>query len=275
MEMRQLIIWNNRFRKFLDNPVAIIPFFKKRFYYNLIADNYIDKYKDTKFLSYEQTINEILCNNKSIVRFGDDVFDFLLGIGLYFNNWKQVYKKDLANKLESVLALNNKRLLICFNPEFILKSKKEFIREGIGNEYQYWINSKIFLAKYINKNQIYGRALAFQEKYNKNFPYSRVKEYLKTKNLVIVTSKICRFNNKNFGETTQYIEGPTSNAWSRYNEIKEQIFHSIKKLPKEKTLILISLGPVSKILILDLTERGYTAWDTGQFFDISLKKITE
>lgn len=269
--MQQLTIWSNRLKKFRDHPLAVIPFFRKYLYYNHVADSYIPLYKEMDFLNYQETINEILQNHKSIVRFGDDVFDLLLGIGLYFNNWRQIYDPALAKRLKEVLASNNPNLLVCFNPEFILKTKAEFAKSGIAEQYHFWTHSKIFLKDYIHQGQTYGSALSFQERYNTHIPYDALVQYLKGKHLIVVASNTNRFNNQQFGITTQYIEAPSSDAWDRYEEIMEQVMQKLVTLPKNETLILTSLGPTSKVMVYDLTIAGYTAWDTGQFFDLALK----
>jgi hypothetical protein len=92
---------------------------------------------------------------------------------------------------------------------------------------------------------------------------------------VIVASNIARFNNQQLGLTTHYVEGPSSNAWDSYDELMSEIKNVIKILPKSDTLIMTSLGPTSKIMALDLTNDGYIVWDTGQFFDLALKRIQD
>ena len=166
MQLPRLYIWQNRLSKFIDYPLAIVPFVKKRLYYNARADSYISYYKNSTFLSYQETIDELITKNRSIVRFGDDVFDMLLGIGLYFNDWHQRYDSVLATRLKEVLASREEKLLVCFNPEFILKTKAEFEVEGIGEQHQFWTHSKVFLKDYLQPGQIYGSALCFQERYN-------------------------------------------------------------------------------------------------------------
>lgn len=273
--MKFMYVWKNRLSKFIDYPPAIIPFLKKRLYYNFVADSYIKHYKDVKFLNYDETIEEILNKNKSIVRFGDDVFDLLLGIGLYFDNWRQVYDPILADRLKEVLSARNENLLVCFNPEFILKTKEDFVREGIGEQHHFWTNSKIFLKDYIHTDQVYGSALSFQPHFNKNLPIDRLVKHLKTKHLVIVSGDVTRFNNQQLGLTTVYIEGPSSNAWVNYEQILDQVKNTVKDLPKSDTLILTALGPTSRVMILDLVKEDYVVWEMGRFFDLALDQIKE
>lgn len=270
---QQLAIWSNRIKKFQDHPLAIFPFLRKYLYYNHCGDMYISHYKNVHFLTYEQTIDEILYHNKSIVRFGDDVFDFLLGIGLYFNNWRQKYNPSLALRLREVLSSSIPNLLVCFNPEFILKTKIEFEAMGIGEQYHFWTHSRVFLKDYIHSEQSYGSALSFQERYNTNIPYDKLVNHLKTKHLVIVASNISRFNNQQLGITTQYVNAPSSDAWSEYETIMQKVYSCVVKIPKSDVLVLTSLGPTSKVMVYDLAKVGYTAWDTGQFFDLALKEV--
>ncbi|MCB9819639.1 DUF1792 domain-containing protein [Candidatus Nomurabacteria bacterium] len=271
--MRQFIIWRNRFRKFSDYPAAVIPFLKKRLYYNWVADSYLPHYKDVKFLDYQETIKTLLEENKSFVRFGDDVFDMIQGIGLYFNDWRQKYEPDLANRLKEVLASSHPRLLVGFNPELILLTKEEFRKKGIPEEYQYWTHSKIFMKDYINPGQVYGSTLCFQERYNKDIDYGQLLNHLKSKHLVIVASNIQRFDNAALGLSTDYVEGPSSDAWSNYSDILDSVRKVLRKYPNDKVLVLSSLGPTTKVMTYDLTKEGYTVWDTGQLFDLALNKL--
>lgn len=268
-------MWKNRFQKFLDNPQAIIPFSKKYLYYNYIADKQLKYYKDFHYISYEETLTTIMDNNKSIVRFGDELFDMLQGVGLYYGNWRQKYDPLLAKRLKEIASSNNPKLLICFNPEFILKTKEEFKKEGILNQYHFWTNSKMFLKDYYHKDIIYGSALCFTPRFNTTIDYKKLKSYFLTKHIIIVTSTILRFDGMKLGISTTFIESPTSDAWQQYDVIKKKltILLEDKNFSKDNTLILISMGSAAKVLVYDMTLLGYTSWDTGQFFDLAFKEI--
>ncbi len=271
--MQQLTFWRNRLRKFRDNPKAIIPFVQKYLYYNFVSDRYIPLYKRVHFLSYDETIEEILTKNRSIVRFGDEVFDMILGIGLYFQNWRQAYDPALAKRLKEVLRSADDRLLVCFNPELILKTKAEMTALGIADQHQFWTNSRIYLKDYIHFDRVYGSALSFHERYNTTLPYDRLIEHLSHKHLIVVASNTARFAGKQFGKTTDYIEAPSSDAWTQYETLLEKVSETALCYKPEETLILSGIGPAAKVMVYDLTKRGYTAWDTGQFFDLALKKL--
>ena len=105
--------------------------------------------------------------------------------------------------------------------------------------------------------------------------YLKLKNYFLTKNIIILTSNISRFENIKLGKTTDFIESPSSDAWQSYDEIKSKLLTLIqnKNLNNKETLILISMGSAAKVLVYDLTLLGYIAWDTGQFFDLASKEI--
>ncbi len=275
MNMRQLIIWQNRLKKFWDNPSAIWPFLKKHFYYNWIADSYIPYYENLVFLNYQETINSLIRDNRSFVRFGDEAFDMVQGIGLYFNNWRQKYNPELGKRYKEVLGSNHPKLLVGFNPELILMSKVDFKEKGISEQHQYWTNTKVFLKDYINSGQVYGSALCFHERYNDKINYKQIFDYFRVKNLVVVASNTARFKDAQLGQTTDYIDGPSSDAWDSYQELIAEVRRVLGKYSKEGALVLIALGPTSKVMAYDLTLEGYTVWDTGQLFDLALSKLVK
>lgn len=55
------------------------------------------------------------------------------------------------------------------------------------------------------------------------------------------------------------VHGPSKNAYARHDEILNEI---CTKVPKDYLICLI-LGMTAKVLVPELTERGYIAWDVG------------
>ena len=271
--MERKKIWQNRLAKFRDHPPAVIPFLKKHLYYNRVADSYLPYYKYVHFLSYQETIDTLITDGKSFARFGDEAFDMINGIGLYFKNWRQRYHPELARRYREVIGSNHPRLLLGFNPELFLMTRADFAAAGIPEQHQFWTNTKIFLKDYLNEGQVYGRALCFQERYHTAIDYQQIIAYLKTRHLLIVASNTARFKNAQLGVTTDYIEGPGSDAWDHYDTVLSQVCEAAAAYPKEKVLVLGALGPTTKVLVYDLIKDGYAAWDTGQLFDIALKRL--
>lgn len=272
--MSLLHVWKNRAQKFLDYPPALIPFLKKRLYYDFVADRYLPAYRDFRYLGYQETIDAAIEGNLSIVRFGDELFDMLQGIGLYFNGWRQKYTPSLAKRLKEVISSTDPRLLICFNPELILMNRQEFRDAGIPEQYHFWTNSKVFLKNYVHPEVVYGSALCFHPRYNSTIDYEKLATFFSKKHILIVTSGTERFTGMNLGLTTRFIEAPKSDAWQKYATLHQLVREELSRINHhEESLILISMGSAAKVLVYDLMKEGYTVWDTGQFFDLAAKNI--
>ena len=82
--------------------------------------------------SREETLDEIIFNNKSLSRFGDGEFKIIFGLGIGFHRSSELLKKKLINVLNC--SMNN--LLIGINlpyHEFELNSRPDPLRD-------YWKN---------------------------------------------------------------------------------------------------------------------------------------
>lgn len=267
--------WKIRFKKLLDNPYAGFYFIKKNTYDYFIADNYVPFYKTLTFLTPEETLNYIIDTDSSIIRLGDGEFGLMRGASVYFNEWRQQFKKDLQQALIKVASSHNPKIILCIPGDYITKTKNEMSKEGKASEYPYWINSKILLYKFVTQGQRYGSSFAFYPSVNTHIDYIKLKNYFFKKHIIIITSSLERFKDLELGKTTYLIEAPKSDGWSSLSEIRKTFYshiHSTHK-KKEETLIMVSMGPAAKVFVHELAEAGFTAWDAGQFFDLAYKEI--
>jgi hypothetical protein len=272
--MASLGIWKKRMHKFLDNPRALWPFVVKKCYHNFVCDRYLSRYEGFTFLGPNETIDHIIDENKSIVRFGDEAIDMTRGIGLYYEDWHQKYDRELARRYKEVLAARHPRLLVAYNPQFFLKTKAEL--RAIGMPPQIWTNSKVFLWRYLHSDVPYGTALCLQPQFNPDIDFQKLGDYFKTKHVVIVTGKIERFSHIALGKTTDLLGCPKNDVWSQYGAIYRDAIALVKEkgYRPDETLFLISLACTAKVMAYDLTVAGYQAWDTGQFFDLAFREIS-
>ena len=104
---------------------------------------------------------------------------------------------------------------------------------------------------------------------------TKIQRFFQTKHIIIITSNIERFQSMSLGKTTDFINTPQSDAWQSYKIIKQSLLSLIKEknFSQNEILILISMGSAAKVLVYDLMKLNYTAWDTGQFFDLAFKEI--
>lgn len=273
--MNTLAVHSNRLKKFLDNPSAIFYFIKRKAYDQFVADSYVPTYKQLHFLSPEETFNYIIDNDSSVVRLGDGEFGLMRGASVYFNDWRQKFNKDLQKGLLDILASTSKNMIICLPGDHLTKTRAELDKIGKGDEFKYWINSKVLLHKYVQKDRVYGSSFAFYPAVNTGIDYKKLKEYFLRKNVVIITSSLERFKDISLGKSTHLIEAPKSDGWDKIAEIRTALHELVKEnnyLPKE-VLVMVSMGPAAKVFVYELAEEGYTAWDAGQFFDLAYKNI--
>lgn len=269
-------MWSQRFKKFLDNPVLVFTFLRTKLYWKFIADSRSRDYANYQFLSGTQTIAVITETDRSIIRVGEGTFGYLIGSSIYFNNWHFRFNRIFATKLEKVMKDGqDSNILFCYPHTFAKKTKAEFERDGIGLEWRIWVPLKVMLKGFLRTDKTYGDAVCFHPKYNPNIDFQAIKNYLDTKHIVIITSNIERFANIKLGKSTSLIEGPSSDAWQAYEELTQKGLAAVqeKKLSQNEVLFMISAAEAAKVMVYDLTNLGYTAWDTGQFFDMAAKEI--
>ena len=120
--------------------------------------------------------------------------------------------------------------------------------------------NQVFLATEFNQRYI-GTIKFESEKY-----YKSVKSLFVDKEVVvfagIVTLNNITYDVLEWAKFKEYIfEGGGQNVYSQY----KQLYEKAKTISKDK-LLLFALGSVSKLLVYDLKELGYLAWDVGHIF---------
>lgn len=256
----------------------LIPSSILNLYINIKYNNFI-KESNLNILNDENTINEIINKKKSIVRFGDGEFKWIIGAN---QESFQVYSEKMANKLVQILqSKNDKKILIC-------------IPEGLSKINDYTESSQIFwknfvrwygkdIIKYLDRNYIYGNStftrwyIEYKDKSKTVERIKKLKEIWNKKEIVIIEGNDTKlgvgndlFNNCN---KIERILAPSKNAFDKY----EKILENAKRIEKEK-LIIIALGPTATILAYDLTKLGYQAIDIGHIdieYEWYLRKATK
>ncbi len=269
-------MWRQRLKKFTDNPLVIFTFARTHLYYRFIADSVGTTYPiDT--LTGAETLRAITEKDQSIIRSGDGTVGYLLGASIYFNNWHFRYNRAFAKKLRKVLAsTDDTNILFCYPFRFLTKPKADFVKEGIGSEWSIWIATKVVVRGWLRTGRTYGDAFCFHPRYNPNINWVALKAYLDTKHIIILTSNTDRFKDITLGRSITLIEGPSSDAWQVYEDLEAKAFAAIKDhawQPAE-VLLMVSAAEAAKVMVYDFAKAGYTAWDTGQFFDLAAKEIS-
>ena len=214
--------------------------------------------------SQEETLDEIIKNNRSISRFGDGEFNLIFGQEIGF----QEINKILIKKLKEVLKSNEKGLLI----GILLPYNDTYLKPYINVTKEYlinWIDSRKFeLSELIDINRKYYSSFITRF-YIDSQDKSKVPDYIKKlkqiwekKDILIIEGEKSRlgigndlFNNS---KSIKRILCPSENAFNVYDKIINQA----KKIDKSN-LILLALGPTSTVLAYDLFKLGYHVIDIG------------
>lgn len=247
-------------------------------YINIKYNNFKKKYK-LNVLNDKDTIKEIINKKKSIARFGDGEFKWIIGAK---QNSFQNYSKKLAERLVNVLKnTNDRKILICI-PEGLKK-----IDEYTESSQLFWKNFVRWhgrnIVQYLDMNYTYGNT-NFTRWYLEYKDKSKMKEKIKSlkkiwdkREIVLIEGVDTKlgvgndlFNNC---KKIERILAPSKNAFDKYEEILEKA----KEIEKDK-LIIIALGPTATILAYDLAQVGYQALDIGHVdieYEWYLRKATK
>lgn len=234
------------------------------YFQTLINKKLYEYYLKLQILDDESTINEIIKNKKSISRFGDGEFLWLLNEkdtpSFQENNY------ELSRRLKEVILAKKDNLLVCI-PKNLQKIKNErFYDKWFWRRFVNIYGEK--LKPYLKEDMIYGNTnvsrfyMGYRNKKQTSKKIKNLKNIWQNKEIVIVEGKYTKlgvgndlFNN---AKKIERIICPAKNAFDNYKTILEET----KKNSKEK-LIIISLGPTATILAYDLCKTGYQALDLG------------
>lgn len=221
-------------------------------------------FNELKVFSDEETLREIIVNNKSIARYGDGEFSLIFGYGIGF----QKYNKTLSNKLLDILNSNDNNLLIGINVITNLKYIDRYTNKS-KEFYLHWIEyNKLKIAKILNKTKKYYSSfitrfyIEYKNKTRTSQYIAMLKKIWEKKDILIIEGENSRIgvgndliNNSN---TIKRIICPSKNAFDIYDKIIKETIKINKNI-----LILIALGPTSTVLAYDLNKLGYQAIDVG------------
>jgi len=221
-----------------------------------------------KILSMDQTLDEIILKNKSIVRFGDGEFNIMFGKSMkgYQNS-----NKKIVDRLKEIFINSEENLIIGIWNAIQDNYRNKFYRNNFGDK-RYWKrwtnNNKYNLVKIIDLGKVYG-STEISRFYLNYKDRSHIKEYVNKlkkiwdkRDVVMIEGQKTRLGIGNDlfdnAKSIQRILCPYNNAFDLY----DKIYNEAIKINKEK-LIIISLGPTATVLAYDLYKVGYQTIDIG------------
>lgn len=209
------------------------------------------------FLNQKQLLGKIK-GGKSVIRFGDGEIALILGESIHF----QKYTKSLSERLKKIINEYNQNsdYIVCIAERYIQASNSELKAKNLFN---CWIVSKAYFRYYRNKSVCYGDAHMF---YINGYFEKCITPLLTNKDIIVVTkahdiaAKRPVFE-KVFLNTVEWIEAPERDS---YQEI-DSILQSVLRVTKERgnTVVLVSAGPMGKVLAYELVQKGIQTIDIG------------
>lgn len=220
---------------------------------------------DISVMSIDETLDELLKTEKSLIRFGDGEFNIMNGCSIAF----QEYNEELARGMKEILlTANQEEMLLCmpevfkaFKGEFPLDYNSEIFWKKELDRYaaffKEYCQSKTYGSAFISRPYIYSK-----DKTRAFGQFEKMKQLFEGQDLLIVEGATSRsgVGNDLFDKANSIkrIICPSHNAFSKIKEIKENILeHS------EGRLILLMLGPTAKVLAYQLAQQGYRTLDLG------------
>lgn len=228
--------------------------------------NFRKKRPTPRVMTLDETLNIVIENEMSVVRFGDGEMSLMDNCDLAFQNKND----ELASKLKTILRTSHDKscdkLLICIpgiwgRLEIFIKRDFWFDIHHLFRHGDSWRN--LISYDYFYGNTFITRAyLMFKDKSNSGHVFEQLFSIWKDKDVVLIEGEKSRLGvgNDMFDKTKSFgrILCPPENAYSKYQDILKEAM----KVDKNK-LILVSLGPTAKVLTYDLFKLGYRVIDIG------------
>ena len=221
---------------------------------------------DITVMSIDETLDELLATDKSLIRFGDGEFSLMTGNSIAY----QEYQEDLAQEMREILlsADNQDNVLLCL-PEIFEVFKGNFPQNKESENF--WKQELDFHGRFFQEacqSKKYGSAwvsrpyINSEDKSSVIDQFEKIRALFEDKDILIVEGATTRsgvgndlFNNV---RSIKRIICSSHHAFSRVDAIQQAILDHA-----QGRLILLMLGPTAKILAYRLSRLGYRALDLG------------
>lgn len=212
--------------------------------------------------SVEETIDELITTDKSMVRFGDSDITMIRGKNVTL----QEAQPEITDSLKRILAYQYEGLIIAVPMIFEDLSPYQKTTRNFWKEHLFF--SRKVYEEYCNTDKMYYNAYIsrvyypYQDKSKCAGWIENIKKIWENKDVIIVEGSRTHNGVGNdlldTARSVQRIIGPASGAYAKI----EDIFSACKKCSKKK-LFLISMGSTAKILAERLFLEGYRVLDIG------------
>lgn len=210
----------------------------------------------------DQTLDYVIENKSSIIRFGDGEMDLMLGKSIPY----QVYDENLASQLKEIISFqSDKKLVIGLPNVFSERSNFTSASEAFWKGHlEHHLKDYVELARadWYGTTFVSRPYIDYEDKSKAKGQFEKLKSIWENRDILIVEGITSRsgVGNDLFdkAKSVKRIICPSHNAFSRIEEIQEAVLQYA-----ENRLILCMLGPTAKILSYNLFKKGYRVLDIG------------
>ena len=210
----------------------------------------------------DQTLDYVIENKSSIIRFGDGEMDLMLGKSIPY----QVYDENLASQLKEIISLqSDKKLVIGLPNVFADRSNFTPAAEAFWKGHlEHHLKDYVELARadWYGTTFVSRPYIDYEDKSKAKGQFEKLKSIWENRDILIVEGITSRsgVGNDLFdkAKSVKRIICPSHNAFSLIEEIQEAVLQYA-----ENRLILCMLGPTAKILSYNLFKKGYRVLDIG------------
>lgn len=227
--------------------------------------------------SIDETIDELLRTEKSLVRFGDGEVTMMVGKNLKLEN----FQPELAQSMIRIIKYEHENLIVAMNDvfgslEMYQKKSRQFWKD-------YLLVRRRNYERLCNADRVYGNAFVsrcynmYQDKSQCKHQFEKIRQIWADKDIVVIEGTATHNGvGNNLFDTARSVErilGPAKNAYLKIGEI----YDACIQYPKDR-LILVSLGAAAKPLVEKLFLQGYRVLDIGNMdkeYEWYLAKATD
>ena len=229
---------------------------------NLISGTFQERTPAIIVRDIDQTLDYVIENKSSIIRFGDGEMDLMLGRSIPY----QVYDENLASQLKEIISLqSDKKLVIGLPNVFSDRSNFTPAAEAFWKGHlEHHLKDYVELARadWYGTTFVSRPYIDYEDKSKAKGQFEKLKSIWENRDILIVEGITSRsgVGNDLFdkAKSVKRIICPSHNAFSLIEEIQEAVLQYA-----ENRLILCMLGPTAKILSYNLFKKGYRVLDIG------------
>lgn len=232
--------------------------------YKRLLSSYYQKKKKISVMSFEDTIDEILKRERSVIRFGDGEMTIIGGQNIGF----QKSSKELSRHLGNIIKSECDNTLICIpsmvagNTEKLTQRAKKWWDDYRNSEFYIW-------QAYLSSDVTYGETnvsrfyVGIEDKNLSSIIINKIKKIWENKKLLIVEGEFTRngVGNDLFAaaKSVSRVICPAENAYDKHKEIIEYV----ASIADSYDEILVTLGPTAKVVVYELARLNIRAIDLG------------